>query len=899
MNLGERAHPRICPIVFAGTLLVASAALAQQPCFDVKTFAGRGDGDGGPATAALLSSPRNVALDTGGNTFVADAGNARVRRIDPTGTITTVAGNGAPGIPNDGDNALRASLKEPSGVAVFGQDLYIADIGDGVNTVWRVTPDGVIHRFAGSGIATGSIDGEGGDPHDDLNDGQLAVFATLNLPARVAIDGAGNVFISDFGNGRIRRVDATTGIMSTVVAGLTAPIGVALGVGTDLFVANSGMNQILKVSTAGGVPTPFAGTGTVGLATDNVAPVAALAAPLNGAAEVAVDASGVVYIGDTKNNVIHSVTTDGLMHRLAGTGIAGADDGPGFLASFRSPGVALGPGQSLLIPDIDNNRVRRFDPGSPSGTVSTIAGGNNLPGDGGLATAAVLDRPAGLAIDAGGNVLITEHDSHRVRRVDTAGLITTVVNKDGLNDSATDGVAAINSPLKQPTGVALDGGNMLIADAQDHRVLMVDTSGVIRTFAGTTNVAGFAGDGGPATSAQLNTPLRMAIASDGSVFIADFNNNRVRKVDASGTINTFVGNGGELNLPSGLVFDGNGNLYVADFGSNRVLKVDASASVSLVAGSGTAGRLGDNGPASAAQLDGPTDLAFAHDGSLLVVDQMNSVVRAIAPASDGTIGGGSTISTLLGSGTPAFADGAGTLASFLFPTGIAVDGAGDILIADRGNQRVRIATPGSDCAAQLPCTSAADCDDNDPCTVDACGQNSLCTHTPLPADQCQPSCAAEPAGCIAGGGPRRTDCLAMILVKGLKPGQARTTVRCRDGDSSCDFDSTKGRCTFRLAWCLDEPGCSASGVTRLTAHGPAASTILQGVGKLAASRQVGGGVLFQQPFTAKSSCSELMSVTVNLRKHGRKPGKLQINTVAFGTGHRQRDPDKVRLICTP
>jgi adhesin/invasin len=139
-----------------------------------------------------------------------------VRRIDAaTGTITTVAGNGAPGQPEDGEQAVLATLKEPSGVALSGGDLLIADIGSGSNTVWRVTPDGVIHRFAGNGLATNSIDGPGGDPDDDLNDGQLAIFATLNLPARVAVDGAGNVFITDFGNNLVRRVDAATGVIST------------------------------------------------------------------------------------------------------------------------------------------------------------------------------------------------------------------------------------------------------------------------------------------------------------------------------------------------------------------------------------------------------------------------------------------------------------------------------------------------------------------------------------------------------------------------------------------------------------------------------------------------------------------------------------------------------------
>jgi sugar lactone lactonase YvrE len=893
----------IVPLVLLATVLAGApthSAFAQQSCLDLSTFAGRGVGDGGPASAAVLMSPRNLAMDASGNIFIADAENARVRRIDAaTGVITTVAGNGAPGQPTDGDQAVLASLKEPSGVALSsGGDLFIADIGSGVNTIWRVSADGLIHRFAGSGVATNSIDGPGGDPADDLNDGQLAVFATLNLPARVAVDGAGNVFIADFGNNLVRRVDATTGIMTTVASGLNLPVGLALGAGTDLFIANTGTNQILKGSTTGGALAPFAGNGAAALTGDEGP---ALAASLNGAAEIAVDASGVVFIGDTGNHVIRSVTMDGMIHRVAGSGIVGFQDGPGFLARFDHPGVALGTGQTLLVPDVDNNRIRKFDPSQPL-SVSTIAGGDNSPGDGGPATAALLDRPAGLAIDGAGNVFITEHDSHRVRRVATNGTITTVVNSGGTNDSATDGTQAVTSPLRQPTGVSVDAnGQLYIADAVDQRVLIVDTTGVIRTFAGTMNTAGFAGDGGPATSALLNTPLRTALASDGSVYIADFNNNRIRRVDSGGTINTVVGNGGELNQPAGLAFDSSGNLYIADFGTNRVLKIDTTGALSVVAGSGTAGKLGDNGPANAAQLNGPSDVALASDGALLVVDQLNNTIRRIAPGSDGSISGASVITTVLGDGRPAFADGPGTKASLLIPTDVEVRSDGALLIADRGNQRVRIATTGTDCPSERPCQSASDCDDADPCTVDSCGASSTCVHQPLPADQCQPACDAEPNGCVPGGGPRKSDCLAELLVKGA--GGLRPVVRCRDNDASCDFDPTSGTCTFRIAVCLNEIdsrfACTSPGIVKLVAQGSMGQTILGSAAKMGPSSRVGRAVRFNPPLTTASDCSELIPVSVALKKNGTRPGKRQIKMTAIGAGRPRRDPDKVKLICMP
>ena len=893
---------RIAFLVAAvGSGALTPAVAPGQPCLDLKVFAGRGVGDSGPATAAVLNSPRNLALDAAGNIIVADAGNARVRRIDAaSGTITTIAGNGAPGVPTDGAIATLTTLKEPSGVAVAGGDVFIADVGASVNAVWRLTADGILHRFAGSGIATGSIDGPGGDPADDLNDGQLAVFATLSRPVRVAVDAQGNVFISDLGNNLVRRVDAASGRISTVTTGLSQPAGIAFGAGTDLFIANIGTNQILKGSTMGGATTVFAGTGGVPGPVNDLSsdpPLDALAAPLNAAGEVAVDASGVVYIGGGQDDTIHKVTTDGLIHRVAGSGLAGASDGPGFLARFRSPGVALGPGQTLLIPDVDNNRIRRYDAGADA--VTTIAGGDNLPGDGGSAIVAILDRPTGLAVDkAAGAVFVTEHDSHRVRRIDAAGAITTVVNRDGLNGSATDGLAAVTSQLRQPTGVAMASGSLLIADAVDQRVLVVDGAGVIHTFAGTTDTAGNAGDGGPATSALLNTPLRMAVAQDGSVYITDFNNNRIRKVDPSGIITTVAGGGGELRQPAGVAFDGAGNLYIADFGSNRVLRLDASGSLTPIAGSGTAGKLGDQGQAGRAQLDGPTDVAVAADGGLFIVDQQNNTLRYVAPGAGGTVGPASIILTVLGDGMPGFADGKGTLARLLIPTDVEIDAGGNLLIADRGNQRVRIATPSDGCTSKTTmCNSSAECDDHQPCTLDVCEPIHVCSHTALPADQCVPSCAAEPAGCIAGGGPGRFDCLGETLVKGLQ--SATPVVRCRDNDTNCDFDPTPGRCSFRMACCFNEPGCAAAGVSRFAAQGPAGAVILDAVAKMPAASRLGNAVVFSQPLATPDACTQLADVGVSLRKGGRKAGKLQIKTTAFGTTKRQRDADKLRLICLP
>jgi sugar lactone lactonase YvrE len=896
----------------AVAVLLHAAAVSAQPCIDVSVFAGRGVGDGLPATQAFLSSPRHAEVDSAGNVFIADADNQRVRKLDAaSGLVSTVAGNGAPGVANDGDPATLASFNGPSGLALLASgELIIADTEN--DTVWRLGTDGALHRFAGSGVRTGSIDGPGGDATDDLNDGELATIATFSRPLRVAVDTAGNVYVSDLGNHSVRKVDAASGRISTFVGGLSQPVGLAFGPTGDLFVADRAAHQVFRVS--GGAPTAIAGLANTPGPPVNDIP--AVGAALNGPAEVAVDAAGVVYIADTDNNMIRRVTTNGTIEQVVGDGFAGFREGPKILARFRHPGVTLA-GGVLFIPDADNNRVRRYDPATDAPT-TTIAGGDNLPGDGGPATQALLNRPTGVAVNGGGSVYIGEHDSHRVRRVDAGGTITTVVNQSGRNGSAQDGQAAINQALRKPTGVAVDAaGNLLIADADDHRVLIVGTDGIIRTFAG-NGTAAFGGDNGPATSAMLNTPLRMAIAGDGSVFIADFNNHSIRRVDPGGIITTVAGTGtpgssgdggpateARLNNPSGLTFDAAGNLYIADFGNHRVRRIDTGGVITTIAGSGTPGGLGDGGAAGAAQLNKPTDVALMADGALLIVDQANHKIRYVAPATDGSIGSGNVISTLIGSGQPGAAGGPGPRASLLIPTGVAIMADGTILIADRGNQLVRKAVPGSDCApVGQPCSNAADCDDGDACTVDAC-QGGGCTNDRIASEDCQPVCSAQENGCIPGGGPARSDCLAEALVKGpvaLKKGRPAPVVRCRDGDAACDFDATPGTCTFRLAWCLNQEdariGCTANGVSKVVAKGTTGDAVLRALAKLAPSSRAGKALVFNPPFTTPGMCTELMGVPVALR--GSKPGKLKLKSMTVGSGRpRARDADTLKLICLP
>ncbi|HZP42502.1 MAG TPA: hypothetical protein VFD84_13480 [Candidatus Binatia bacterium] len=492
-----------------------------------------------------------------------------------------------------------------------------------------------------------------------------------------------------------------------------------------------------------------------------------------------------------------------------------------------------------------------------------------------------------------------------------------------------DGTAAAVAPLRQPTGIAVDAaGNVYIADAQDHRVYRIDAAGTLHDFAGKVaggvGVAGKGGENVPAVGAPLDTPLRIAIGGDGAVYITDFNNHRIRRVTADGRISTAVGSGvpgaadgpaavAQLTQPSGLAFDSAGNLYIADFGNHLIRKVDTAGNVTRIAGvPGTPGAAGDGGPAGSAMLNGPTDVVVDRDGALLIVDQLNNKVRRIAPGPNGIDGSG-TITTILGDGRPALAVGPGPQASMLIPTDIEIDPAGRLLVADRGNQLVRVATPGSDCGGgggggHVGCRTNADCNDGDGCTVDTCGGDGVCRYDVVQSPECRPRCDAEPNGCIPGGGPRRTDCVAEMLVRAplvVKRGVPKPLVRCKDGNRSCDFDNVPGRCTFRVAWCLNETdsrfSCRASGVARLRGTGKMADAAVAALLQLVpqGASQAGRSITFSPAFTTPNACTRITPVTVALRKHGRRPGSVTVRVKATAAAPRRVDSDAVRLVCMP
>jgi hypothetical protein len=330
-----------------------------------------------------------------------------------------------------------------------------------------------------------------------------------------------------------------------------------------------------------------------------------------------------------------------------GTSGYGGDGGQATAAQLNRPiSVAAGNKGNIYIADYNNNRVRMIN---ANGIISTIAGNGTAgyTGDGGQATNASFNNPVSFTFDNNGNLYIADEFNNAVRKIDRRGIITTVVGT-GNSGYSGDGGQASAAQLYYPAGVTLDEvGNLYIADYYNNAVRKVNlTTGIITTVAG-NGTPGYSGDGGLATAATLNQPWGIDIDAQGNIYTADYNNNAIRKIDTAGIITTLAGNGtagytgdgglataAELNQPSGIVVDAIGNIYIPDAGNDVIRRINTAGIINTIAGNGTAGYSGDGGIATAAQLNLPYDVTLAVDASnnLYIADFGNSVIRKIAPA---------------------------------------------------------------------------------------------------------------------------------------------------------------------------------------------------------------------------------------------------------------------------
>lgn len=679
------AMPRSVAIDQSGNLYITeqggNRVRKVAPNGIITTLAGTGaagySGDGGPAVNAQLSGPTITAFDNAGNLYVADADNRRVRKIAAdSSVITTVAGNGIRGFGGDGGPAVNAQFGRIFGLALDNENnLYISDYE--YHSVRRVAGvNGIITRVAGlpNGEIVPSL--------DDVP----ATNSGLREPAGLAIDGAGNLYIAENAYGKVRKVARATGLITTVVgqgseearAGLP-PTFVRLStiqsvafdrVGNLLFADRLRVWKIL--------PFPVIDSAPLGITISTPASSASHTtdrSPLEIGGTVRLKStvthltlvndrgysitSGRVSFGDGKwsffnlplavgGNRITVTVYDlwgdsasatitviynslGIGHTLAGNKIAGfgGDGGPGFAAQLFNPeSVALDPSGNLYIADTGNHRIRKV---TPQGLITTFAG-NGLIGapDGVPATESSLNAPRGVAVDSNGSVYIADTGNNRIRKVPPDGVITTIAGT-GVEGFRGDGGPAINANLNAPYGIAVDAvGNVYFSDFGNHRVRKINVStGIITSVIG--GGFGFSGDGGPATSAKLNSPRGVAIDAASNLFVADSENRRVRKVSASGVINTVAGNGergvvyggqpainSPMISPMAVAVDLQGNLYITDFG---VSKVGTDGIINRIAGDNVVGPFRDEGgPPLTLLLGTPAGVAVDRAGNLYVAD---------------------------------------------------------------------------------------------------------------------------------------------------------------------------------------------------------------------------------------------------------------------------------------
>jgi trimeric autotransporter adhesin len=702
-------------IIALQTLLLCQVSRGADltPASIVSTFAGAAhtfNGDGKPALNAPLSGFQQVQTDSNGNIIFADTGNHVVSRLNADGTLTVLAGNGIAGFSGEGGPARSASLRYPSDAVMDkAGNLYIYD-SENVR-IRRVTPDGVISTYAGTGVR-----GYAGD-------GGPAIQARIELDGKMAVDATGNLYFTDGVDFVVRRItpDGTIATYAGNGQPATAPnngnngpatkasLGLVLGGLTidtagNLYVAEDFTNQIRKIEPDGTI-VAFAGSGTLGFM-DGPATSAQFDTPYG----LTVDASGNVFVADVNNGVVRKISQAGIVSTVAGTPVFSfsGDGGPALLATFRFPeGVTIGGDGNLYIEDTGNFRIRAV---AADGTIRSVAGNGQFEStpDGTPAASSSLVGPNFLSFDPSGRLLIADSGDYTVRRINSDGTIQTIAGT-GIEGAGDGYVLTYGEPANQTLigtarqAVADAQGNIYVSDDYVSAVYKITPDGILNIFAGQVGVYQFGGDNIPATSSSFAEPEGLALDSSGNLYISDPGDNRIRKVATNGIITTFAGTGtagfsgdggpanqATLNVPQGIAFDSKGNLIIADGGNNRLRMVTPDGNISTIAGNGTAASSGNGGPATAAGLVDPFVVGTDAAGNIFLIETGGTTVRRISPDGTITLAAGNGQGGFGGDGGPAIQ------ASFGDADGLAVDSTGNLYIADFNNNRVRVvltATP--------------------------------------------------------------------------------------------------------------------------------------------------------------------------------------------------------------
>ena len=601
------------------------------------TFAGntggRGATDGAVATAHYGYSS-GLASDVAGNLYVADEGTSIIRMITPGGVVSTLAGTADYTGSTDGAGSV-ALFNGCRGVAVDSNGaIYVADTNN--HTIRKISAAGTVSTLAGSPGQSGSTDGAG-------------ATARFNSPSDLTVDGGGSIYVADRDNHAIRKVTAG-GVVSTL-AGNPAFPGSANGTGS--------------------------------------------AAQFRSPSGVVVAAAGTLYVSDTASPLIRKVTAAGVVTTLAGSaGVYGSTDGTGSAASFRSPrGLKLDAGGNLLVADYNNHIIRKV---TPAGVVTTLAGSAGDSGYvNGPGATARFDYPTSVALDSAGNIYVADWANFAIRKMTPAGTVTTLSGGPKLAGS-TDGSGS-DARFNQTGQSALDAsGNLYVPDTINCTIRKISPQGVVTTLAGSPGVPG--STNGTGSAARFNRPSAVAVDGAGNLFVADFLNHTIRKITPAGVVTTFSGLAGDgrtingtgtaarFNWPAGLAVAPNGMIYVTE-ASEAIRRITPAGVVTTFAGNtGESGSA--DGTGSAARFYNPHHLATDAAGNVFVADTINRTIRRITPAG--------VVTTLAGSPQmQGHLDGTGNAARFRLPSGVAVDAAGNVYVADMGSGTIRKITPGA------------------------------------------------------------------------------------------------------------------------------------------------------------------------------------------------------------
>jgi uncharacterized protein (TIGR03437 family) len=649
--------------------------------------------DGFAATNAPISQLSSLATDLNGNIIFADPGNHVVLRLNSDGTVTVLAGNGLEGFSGDNGPAVAASLDRPSD-AVLDQNgnLYIYDEFN--FRIRRVTPDGTIATIAGTGV--NSEAGNGGPAL------RATVGGADVLGDRLAVDSANNLYISN--RCQIRRIDAS-GMITVFAGSSKCghgpdgpalqtdmnPYGMAFDSQGNLYFTEPAARYIRKIGTDGNVTT-LLGDGGKTVLTDG-RPV------LNFPHSVVIDSAGSLIYSDVNNEVIVKVGGDGSVAIVTGNTQGGytGDGGPAAQGTVSFPhGLALDKAGNLYIADSGNFRIRRIR----AGNIETVAGNGQFRSvpDGTPAAQAYLYGPDNMAFDQSGNLLISEVSMDEVTEILSTDSTFHVLAGNGVAGNG-GGPLATASLIDHPRQMAVDAQGAIYFADNTNSVVYKRTpgDGKLTKFAGTVFAYSYTGDGGPAVSATLNAPWGIAVDGSGTVFIADTGNNVIRRVGIDGTITTYAGTGtagfsgdngpataAQLSTPRSLAIDPQGNLLICDRANNRIRKVDPSGTITTIAGDGRAASSGDGGPASQASVDGPYAMALDTDGGIFLLTSTGARLRRIDTQGN--------ISTIAGDGVTLSNQGDGGPAgkASLEVSGMAVDSLGNVFLSDFNGDGIRV-----------------------------------------------------------------------------------------------------------------------------------------------------------------------------------------------------------------